>query len=146
MGLVSLPVLNKVSNSNYWNNLWDSSLLFKKYFYLSLFINKFFNLIFLDYSLKIINKIVLKKQLNKGYYIDNSLNKKLIKNFIIGKIWILKYQKWYIINLRLFTLKSINKKQKNYKLKYKENFFFYKYLKENVNYKKNNFLNYKYKF
>jgi hypothetical protein len=86
MGLVSLPVLNKISDANYFNNIWDSSNLFKKYFYLSLFLNKYFNLLFMDYSLSIINEIVLKNRLKKGFIINNYLKKKILKNFFLGKL------------------------------------------------------------
>lgn len=55
MGLISLFVLNKISNLNYWSNIWESFNLFKKYFYLFIFLNKYFNLLFIDYILSIIN-------------------------------------------------------------------------------------------
>lgn len=146
MGLISLPVLNKISNSNYWNNIWDSSQLFKRYFYLSLFINKFFNLLFLDYSLYLINTIILKKQIKKGYFIENKISKKINKNILLGKIWILKYQKWFIISVKLFSTKIIKKKKKLVRLKYKEKLFFYHQLKNDYSSKKINFMNYKNKF
>ena len=34
MGLTSLSYLNKINNSNYWNFIWDSKFLYKKYLYL----------------------------------------------------------------------------------------------------------------
>jgi hypothetical protein len=93
MGLISLPVLNKISNSNYFNNLWDSSTLFKKYLYLTLFLNKFFNILFTDYTLSVISKLLKQNKTKKGYFYNNRLKKKIVKNFFLGKVWILKYQK-----------------------------------------------------
>ncbi len=146
MGLVSLPVLNKVSNSNYWNNIWDSSNLFKKYLYLTLFLNKFFNILFIDYTLSMINKIISKNKLKKGYIYYNYLKKKLLKNFFLGKIWILKYQNWFLIIIKIFSNKLLKKKNLNLKKNSKKIINYYKYINFNLNNKNVNFLNYKNKF
>jgi hypothetical protein len=60
--------------------------LFKKYFYLSLFLNKYFNLLFTDYSLNIINAIILNHKLKKGYHLDKFIKNKILKSFFLGKI------------------------------------------------------------
>ena len=147
MGLISLPVLNKINNSNYWNNIWDSSILFKRYFYLTIFLNKYFQLIFTDYTLNILNKLILKSKLKKGYFLNNYIKKKLIRNFFLGKILILKYQNWYLIIIKLFSSNILKKKKLNnyFKNKKKKNFF--KFLFKNINKNNyNNYLNYKNKF
>ena len=146
MGLISLPVLNKISNSNYFNNLWDSSTLFKKYLYLTLFLNKFFNILFTDYTLSIISKLLKKNKIKKGYFYSNHLKKKIIKNFFLGKVWILKYQKWYLVIIKLFSVKLTNSKFPNLKGKTKKLKNYYKYINFNLNNKNINFLNYKHKF
>ena len=147
MGLISLPVLNKINNSNYWNNIWDSSTLFKRYFYLTIFLNKYFQLIFTDYTLNILNKLILKSKLKKGYFLNNYIKKKLIRNFFLGKILILKYQNWYLIIIKLFSSNILQKKELNnyFKNKKKKNFF--KFLFKNINKNNyNNYLNYKNNF
>ena len=146
MGLVSLPVLNKVSTSNYWNNIWDSSSLFKKYFYLTLFLNKFFNILFIDYTLSIINKLITKNKIKKGYLYYNYLKKKIFKNFFLGKIWVLKYQNWFLIIIKIFSIKTFKQKNINFKKKKKKIKNYYKYLNFNISNKHLNFLNYKNKF
>jgi len=147
MGLISLPVLNKISNSNYWNNIWDSSTLFKKYFYLSIFLNKYFNLIFTDYSLNILNKIILKSKLKKGYFLETYIKKKILRNFFLGKILILKYQNWYLIIIKLFSINILQKKDISNYIKNKKKKNFFKFLFKNINKNnKNNYLNYKSKF
>lgn len=146
MGLISLPVLNKVSNSNYWNNIWDSSNLFKRYLYLSIFLNKFFNLLFIDYTLTIINKLLTKNKIKKGYLYYNYLKKKILKNFYLGKVWILKYQSWFIIIIRVFSTKTIKSKKLSFQKKNKKIKSYYSYLNFNINNKNINFLNYKNKF
>lgn len=146
MGLISLPVLNKISNSNYFNNLWDSSTLFKKYLYLTLFLNKFFNVLFTDYTLSIISKLLKKNKVKKGYLYSNYLKKKIIKNFFLGKVWILKYQKWYLIVIKLFSIKPTNLNSLNFKVKSKKLKSYYRYINFNLNNKNINFLNYKNKF
>ena len=146
MGLISLPVLNKISNSNYFNNLWDSSTLFKKYLYLTLFLNKFFNILFTDYTLSVISKLLKQNKTKKGYFYNNRLKKKIVKNFFLGKVWILKYQKWYLIIIKLFSVKLINLNASNLKVKTKKLKSYYKYINFNLNNKNINFLNYKHKF
>jgi len=146
MGLISLPVLNKISNSNYWNSIWDSQNLFKKYFYLSLFLNKYFNLLFLDYSLNIINKIVMKTKFKRGYYLNSNLKKKILKNFFLGKVWILKYQKWYLIIIKLFNTNILKKKRVNSFSRNKKWKSLYTFIYKGLNKNKVNFLNYKNKF
>lgn len=112
MGLISLSYLNKIQDVNYWNNNWDSKLLYKKYLYLSLFLYKYFNIIFSDFSLNILIKYIININLKKGYLITKNLKKNKIKNFLIGKIWILKYQNWFLIIIKLFNLDSVKVSKK----------------------------------
>jgi len=145
MGLISLPVLNKVSYSNYWSNLWDSDLLYKKYFFLSIFLNKYFNLLFVDYTLTFLLNVIKKNNLKKGYYIYSVLKKKIFKNFFLGKVWVLKYQKSYLIIINLFNSNVIQHNQRFNSISSKKlkNFFGYSYNQIKVN--KVNYLNYKHK-
>ena len=117
MGLTSLSYLNKIHSFNYWNNVWDSKLLYKKYLYLSLFLNKYFNILFSDHSLNILMRHILFLNIKKGYLLNYFSKKKFFKNYFLGKIWILKYQKYFIIILKIFSLSSFNfnlkKKTKN---------------------------------
>lgn len=140
MGLISLPYLNKIQDSNYWNNVWDSKLLYKKYLYLSLFLNKYLSIIFSDYSLNILIKHIININFKKGYLLNSSLKKNFFKNYILGKIWILKYQNWYIIIIKIFSLNT-NIKSNTYKKKIKN----WTNFNNNLNFN-NNFLNYKSKF
>jgi len=118
MGLISLSYLNKVQDFNYWNNVWDSKLLYKRYLYLSLFLNKYFNLLFSDYSLNILMRYLIELNIKKGYLLNTSFKKNIFKTYFLGKIWILKYQKWYVIVLKIFSLlnknNSIRKKYKKW--------------------------------
>jgi len=139
VGLISLSYLNKIQDSNYWNNVWDSKLLYKKYLYLSLFLNKYINIIFSDYSLNILIKHIINLNLKKGFLLNSNIKKNFIKNYILGKIWLLKFQNWYIIVIKIFNLSSnsklfLKKKNKNW-VNYTNNI--------NLN---NNFINYKFKF
>lgn len=107
MGLVSLPILNKVQDYSYWNNLWDSTDIYKRYFYLVLFINKYFNLLFLDYTLNFINFFIKNLKNLKGYDYNLNLKKKIIQKFFIGKLWILKYQNWFLVIFNLFSVQTL---------------------------------------
>ena len=140
MGLVSLPFLNKIQDSNYWSNVWDSKIMYKKYLFLSLFLNKFFNIIFSDYSLNILISYIMNLNLKKGYLLNTYIKNKFFKNYLIGKIWILKYQKWFVIILKIF---SLNTNIKNlFNKKKSKNWI---YFNSSLNFNKN-FLNYKSKF
>nr|QLI42447.1 ribosomal protein S3 [Pseudocohnilembus persalinus] len=143
MGLISLPVLNKVSHTNYWSNLWDSNLLFKKYFFLSIFLNKYFNLLFVDYTLTFLLNLIKKNNLKKGYYIYSTLKKKLFKNYFLGKVWVLKYQNSYLVVVNIFNtnLTSVSNKSQSNILKKWKNYFNYSYNQIKLN--KVNYLNYK---
>ncbi len=139
MGLISLPYLNKIQDSNYWNNVWDSKLLYKKYLYLSLFLYKFLNILFLDYSLNILSKNILAVNIKKGYIFNNIKSKIKNKKYILGKLWILKYQNWFIVVINLFNINLVeDKKTKNRKKLKNWN------INSNINYL--NFMNYKNKF
>lgn len=146
MGLISLPVLNKVSHTNYWSNLWDSNLLFKKYFFLSIFLNKYFNLLFVDYTLTFLLNLIKNNKLKKGYYIYSTLKKKLFKNYFLGKIWILKYQDNYLVVINIFNTNLIQINNRNFYNTSKKwkNYFNYSYNQIKLN--KVNYLNYKYNF
>lgn len=141
MGLTSLPYLNKIHNFNYWNNVWDSKLLFKKYLLLSFFLNKYLNLIFSDYSINALMRFLSLKRVKKGFKLKKSFfTINVFRKYFLGKIVILKYQKWYLIILKIFNLKV---KKKRFKLrkgkKKKKKIFFSKKL--NLNYI---YSNYKY--
>jgi len=43
----------------------------------------------------------------RGYLPRFRKNKKATSSFFLGRLWILKYQGWYIIVLRLFTKKTL---------------------------------------
>jgi len=140
MGLISLPLVNKIQDSNYWANTWDSKLLYKKYLFLSLFLNKFFNIIFSDYSLNILVSYIISINLKKGYLTNSNLKNNFLRSYLLGKVWILKYQKWFIIVIKIFSLEN-NSKISTKKKKVKNWVSFNQSLNFN-----NNFLNYKSKF
>lgn len=139
MGLISLPYLNKIQDSNYWSNVWDSKLLYKKYLYLSLFLNKFLNILFLDYSLNILAKNILAVSIKKGYVFNNIKTKIKNKKYVLGKLWILKYQNWFIVIVNLFNMGLVEEKNKKNKKKIKN-------WNTNTNLNYLNFMNYKNKF
>jgi len=140
MGLISLPLVNKIQDSNYWSNAWDSKLLYKKYLFLSLFLNKFFNIIFSDYSLNILISYFISLNLKKGYITNSNLKNNFLKSYLLGKVWILKYQKWFIIVIKIFSLE--NSLKISFKKKKIKNWVSFN---QSLNFN-NNFLNYKSKF
>lgn len=107
--------------NKYWYNLSQKSL--KNY--QTQFNLKYFRLI--EYKNRVLNE-------SKTYKIRNK-----IKNIYFSKIWILKYQKWLIINFYSFQPISTKLNKKILKKKY---FDFY----IDKNYKKYKFITYRQKF
>lgn len=143
MGLISLPMSNKVSTSNYWENIWDSSLLFKKFFFLTLYLNKFLYTLFFDNVFLIIINNFIKKKYFKGYKEYKKIQK-LNNFFLLGKLWIFKYQTWYILVLNIFNVSNTHKRKKINKKVTTYNFQNYIHKYYNIkNMKQLQFLNYK---
>lgn len=151
MGLKSLPILNKSGISIYWHNIWDSIKLYKKYNLSMYFINDIINY-FINENLYYYCVINIKTKNNLYKYKgnkninDDKNNFSKMKNFYLGKIFILNNQGWLIILINYYV-------SKRYKLltKYDEIFFFKKLFKSfRVNmykYKQKNYsYNYKFKF
>ena len=134
MGLKSLPYVNKLQDFNYWLYMWDSTLLYKNYLYLSLFLNKFFNILFNDYSLNKLIYHIININFKKGFLLNYQKINVLFK-YILGKIWIFKYQNWYVVIIKIFNLNG-NIKKLNYK-KFNSWNSYVKKIKFNKNYKFN---------
>lgn len=140
MALTSLVNLNRVGVYSYWNNIWDSSTLYSRYSLYSTFIAIFFN-----YFNN--NKLQLNSVLNRNYneqryyrFNQNLINLGKNKFFILGKVWLLKYQSWCIISISLLPC-DISIGYKNFLFFKKTNLFFYVLNKRN----KVKSLNYKYR-
>lgn len=125
MGQSSIPMLNKVGYSMFWNSMWDNRVLYTKFIKEDLYFNDFFKLIFNDnLSINLFNLKKLKKnkyiKKNLIQFIDNTNNIKLMKylnsnnkiNYTQSKLWILKYQKW-IIFYQFIYLSKFDKTFKN---------------------------------
>lgn len=110
MGQISIPMLNKVGYSMYWNSMWDNKVDFSRSLKEDIYLNKFVPLIFSDlisakilkYSKSSIKKIDIdyyniptKNKTKHEIYLHLLRSNKL--NLYSSKIWILKYQKWLII-------------------------------------------------
>lgn len=152
MGLKSLPLLNKSGISMYWNNVWDSIKLYKKYslsfFYLNDVISYFLNENLYYYCIMNIRSLGDRYRGERGYkHIDLNKLKKLwnMKNFYLGKILFLKSQGWVIVLINFYN----SRRNKLYYGKIPPKRFkklFKSYRKNIENYTKNNFDKYKFKF
>ena len=127
MGLKSLPLLNKSGISMYWNNVWDSIILYKKYslnfFYLNEVIKYFLNESIYYYCItKVRSLYIYYRGLKSRKKIKLNRLKRLknMKNFYLGKILFYNNQGWIIIIINYFMsrrnkLFSKYKKTKNFK-------------------------------
>ena len=131
----------------YWNSMWDNKIIFNRFLKEDEYLNKFFNLIFVDNISSNIFKIKEFKNIdsisNQYIYKDKNSFKKYLHsinniNCFLSKIWILRYQHWLIVYNFLFISKSnkhINSVYQDNYFNYRVNFFylFKYYLKINKN-------------
>lgn len=132
MGQASIPMLNKVGSSMYWNSMWDNKINYTSNLCEDIFLKKFVPLIFKDNTsfrnlnvlnldrkqLKIIkNKyrlhisIIGVKKTNFTKYIVKS---KKVESYF-SRLWVMKYQKWVVLYLYVYIPKfsELRKAEKN---------------------------------
>ena len=97
MGLISLPLLNRVGVYQYWDGLWDSNFLYRRYFFYTLFFNKFLNIIFDNIIFNIFLKKLSLKKYKKGVLLSNYSYKNLVGLNYFGRLNIYMYQDWLIL-------------------------------------------------
>lgn len=116
MGQTKFKYINRSGYSIYWNNSWESKNNYKKnfinFYFLDIFLNKFFN----D-NLFLKNYFFRKKKIinfNKNFFSKNIIFlkkkykiKKRFKNLRIfnSKIWILNYQNWIVVKTYIYIAK-----------------------------------------
>ena len=141
MGQMSIPMLNKVGYSMYWDSMWDNKVNYTRNLKDSIFLNKFMDLFLMDdISINIVDKkLISKKILEKYdfplYKFNKSVNNKILfkrnnHQKYTSKTWIFRYQKWIILYCFLYSSKyNILKKVDIYKKKkvYYNNNLFYIY-------------------
>ncbi len=152
MGLISLPLLNRVGVYQYWDGSWDSNFLYRRYFFYVLFFNKFLSVIFDNIVFNIFIKMLSLKKYKKGVLSSNYSYKNVVNLNYLGRVNIYIYQGWLVIVCFVYTLGDdslVNFKKNNNFCYFYKNMFFNKF--NFVNFKVNwsniyNNLNYKNKF
>lgn len=131
MGLKSLPLLNKSGISMYWNNVWDSITLYKKYslsfLYLNDVIRYFLNENLYYYCITKIRAIFIQfRGIKSRKKVKNNKIKRLknMKNFYLGKILFFNNQGWVVVVINYFMSRRNKlfmkyKKTKNFKKLFK---------------------------
>lgn len=128
MGLISLPVLNRLGYVNMWNIMISGKFIYLFYYYYYLILKIFFSLFFIDFFFGFYFK------LNKIFLINKKLS--FLKCvFYLGEIYLLKFQNWIICYCNFFILRKFDIKK--FFFKYINNFllFFNYYKIINLNYK-----------
>lgn len=113
MGLISLPMSNRVGTYTYWNNVWDKSINYTTYLYSDFFLDSFFFIFFKDPAFSHIyiffNKKI--KSYKRGYLHYSKKIGRASSYIYLGRIWLFMYQNWVVIKVALFfTRKEKNKK------------------------------------
>lgn len=108
MGLKSLPQVNRSGIYDFWENSWESKFLYKNYFYLTytlqFFFIEMFNFFFFKYLFKI-------KGFRLGYSVFFRKESKVFFKFYFSKVWILKYQNWFVLVTYYYNLTPYLKKK-----------------------------------
>ena len=115
MGLTSLACLNRSGVYSYWEDNWDSTAMYRRYYYG----NFFLKILIIDLlSGSFFNSVFLKtKNSASGYHSKFKITSTYAhRNIVFGKIWYLRYQDWLVIviyyyDLKMFTKKKIFKKK-----------------------------------
>lgn len=117
MAQTNLPMLSRTGSHMFWDSSWDNSFVFNRELINSLFLKKFFELVFVD---NILNcsifkaKLFLKNKKTPGflelkkfsYTSDkNYKSKKLISKVLTSKLWLLKYQGWLVLTIFIYKPK-----------------------------------------
>ena len=126
MGLKSLPKINRSGVYDFWENSWESNILYRNYYFqiysLQILFGEIFNFFFFKYLFFL--------RFSKLGYLDTyrfELKVKLILYF--SKLWVLKYQNWLVLVVYYYNLNfSTKKKNKTifHTLQYKSIFKLYR--------------------
>lgn len=121
MGQISYPILNRFGYSMYWNNMWDNTVNFNKFFLKTFFLNNvifnFFNL-YLTLNLFFLTnhfvknlKRIRKYNFFKTRFLDfplilrpNKFYQKHISSCLNGRIRIYIYSGWFILLTNIHSL------------------------------------------
>jgi len=104
MGLKSIPMLNKSGISMHWPNVWSTSLRYQRYLQYSIHIFNLFLYLFNSNTFWFINKQYYAKQ----FIYLKTKKKKNRKFFYLGRSWVMKYNSWTIIYLRIYSKMTQN--------------------------------------
>lgn len=99
MGLVNLPVLNRLGFSNSWNVNIVSKKLELTFFFFFYLIKMFFSLFFFDCFFYLFKKKIKYKNFFLFYFKNN---------IVIGQIYLLKIEKWSVLFINYFLLVNKN--------------------------------------
>lgn len=119
MGLISLPRLNRSGVYDFWEFMWEGKYQYKHLFFNILILRDLFSEIFSFFFFKFIfRNSILSIGLNTVY----PLNLTTKPTLYFSKIWILRFQKWFIVvsyyyNLTYFFKKKSKRVSKNFKYK-----------------------------
>lgn len=126
MGQISLPVLNRTGYSMFWQSVWDDKLNYNRNWKEDHVIRKIIPYVFLKrwtknwrfYTSKIIKNSIILEQKNTFQYfaepieilqtiVENNREKKETLNYVL-RVWIIKFQKYIIIYVHLYTPKQVS--------------------------------------
>lgn len=122
MGLKSLAKINRSGIYDFWENSWDSKILYKDYFFYNHVLRKLFNELFSLFFFKYLFKVTT---LGSGLPYSHSGGLKMTPLLYFSKTWILKYQNWVVLVVYYYNLSYyLKKKSKNFSQIHQYNVFY----------------------
>jgi len=130
MGLTSLAQINRSGVYDFWDSVWDTKYLYKHLTYNTFIFKDIFNEILSFFFFKYLFN---RKVGNLGYNSVVKFEFKLNPVVYFSKIWILRYQSWFVLIMYYYNLSNyFKKKNRNFNKIYKYQNFFRVY--KNYNY------------
>jgi hypothetical protein len=123
MGQISIPIMNKVGFSMFWNSMWDDKHNYSRSLKEDIFIRSFVKLLFEDVpssNIRFLSDNIFKSSIKNPIFKKYNIHLKRgfslaeFRNYLFrfnkpslyfSKVWVLKYQSWIIIYFFVYSNK-----------------------------------------
>jgi hypothetical protein len=108
MGLKSLSKMNRSGVYDFWENSWESKILYKNYFFqirtLQTLFGEIFNFFFFKY-------LFFMRMSKLGYTKNYKFESKIKLTLYFSRLWVLKYHNWLVLVVYYYNLNFYIKKK-----------------------------------
>jgi len=122
MGLKSLAKTNRSGVYDFWENSWDSKILYRDYLFQTHIFKKIFTELFSLFFFQYLFKL---SYFGLGLPYSQGSSYKMTPLLYFSKTWILRYQKWVILVVYYYNLSYyLRKKSRTNSTTYQYNLFY----------------------